>query len=122
MRILFLSCCILLAGCAPQPQPRAAAPDQDSLLPGTIGVMAKRTPAGVVVAEVRDEGAAAAVGVRAGDRVLRFNGAPVTTLREFYRQMLDSRPGSTAQLEVERDGRVRTVELPVRELDTMPRV
>jgi S1-C subfamily serine protease len=117
---------LLAAGCAapsappPQPPPEHVAA-ADGLLPGSIGVLTKRAAHGVVVQEVRRESAAASAGVRAGDRVLRFNGAPVSSVREFNRLMLDSPPGSRVHLELERDGDVRRVELPVRELDTMPR-
>lgn len=124
-KILAVLACGFLAACAqPQPQetqPAAGAP-VDSLVPGTIGILAKRTPEGVVVTQVRKAGAAAAVGVRPGDRVLRYNGAPVWDLRQFNRRVLDSPPGSRARLDIERDGRTRSVELEVRELDTMPRV
>ena len=36
--------------------------------------------------------------------------------------MLDSRPGSITRLEVLREGAVRLIEVPVEQLDTMPRV
>jgi len=35
---------------------------------------------------------------------------------------VDSRPGSLAQLELRREGTVRIVEVPVEQLDIMPRV
>jgi S1-C subfamily serine protease len=122
-----LKCLLLLlaAGCAAPSAPPSPPPEHvaaaDGLLPGSIGVLTKRAARGVVVQEVRKESAAASAGVRAGDRVLRFNGAPVSSVREFNRLMLDSPPGSRVHLELERDGDVRRVELPVRELDTMPR-
>jgi serine protease Do len=80
-------------------------------------VVVRNTPAGPVVAGVRKN----VEGVREGDIVLRFNGAPVRTAREFNRYVADSRPGSTAELEVRRDGVVRRVALWVRQLDVMPR-
>ena len=119
MRIALL---LLLAACAAQPPPQPQAAASGSLLPGSIGVLVKRESVGVVVSAVRKDGAAAAAGVRAGDVVLRYNGAAVSSLREFNRLVIDSPPGSTARVELLRDGDVHRVEVPVRELDTMPRV
>jgi S1-C subfamily serine protease len=95
---------------------------QAGLLPGSIGVAVKRDTAGVVVAAVKKDGGADTAGMRAGDVVLRYNGASVSSLREFNRLVIDSPPGSTARVELLRDGKVHQVEVPVRELDTMPRV
>ena len=113
---------LLLAACAPQPQPESAAPAVESLLPGSIGLLAARQAKGLVVTALKKDGAAAAAGVRAGDVVLRYNGAPVSNVREFNRLVLESRPGTTARVDLSRDGDLHRVEVPVRELDTMPRV
>jgi S1-C subfamily serine protease len=117
-RLLPLLLATACAGAAPEPE----APPQDSLLPGNIGIAVKGSPTGLVVAAVKRDGDAAAAGVRAGDVVLRYNGAPVSSLREFNRLVLGSPPGSVARVELLRDGDKRQVEVPVRELDTMPRV
>jgi S1-C subfamily serine protease len=113
---------LLLAACAGQPAPPSAAVAHASLLPGSIGVLVEREAAGIVVSAVHKESAAAKAGVRAGDVVLRYNGAPVADAREFNSRVVDSPPGSTVQVELLRDGKVHRLELPVRELDTMPRV
>jgi S1-C subfamily serine protease len=112
---------LVLAACVgghtdPELRPHAG------LLPGSIGVAVKRDTAGVVVAAVKKDGGADTAGMRAGDVVLRYNGASVSSLREFNRLVIDSPPGSTARVELLRDGKVHQVEVPVRELDTMPRV
>jgi len=60
--------------------------------------------------------------VRVGDVVVRYNGEPISTPRQFYRLMVDSRPGSVAQLELRREGAVRIVDVPVEQLDITPRV
>lgn len=117
MKALPIAACALLAACATEVMPPAASPPQDSLLPGTIGVLVQPSKAGVVVAAVR-EGIWA---LREGDLVVRYGSAAVTSVREFNRLVLDSRPGSVASLELVRDGARRWVELPVRQLDTMPR-
>jgi S1-C subfamily serine protease len=115
----------LLAGCA---QPEAAAPPvepapaEDSLVPGTIGIIVRPDPSGVIVSALGERGPAARSGVRVGDVVVRYNGEPVSSPRQFYRLMVDSRPGSVAQLQLRREGAVHTLEVPVEQLDTMPRV
>ena len=104
---------VALAACAQAP---VQAPE-DSVVPGTIGVTVRQEGSAVVVSGVRR---GSDVGV--GDVVLRYNGEPVASPRQFYRLVFDSAPGSVARLEVLREGSVRTLEVPVRELDTMPRV
>jgi S1-C subfamily serine protease len=111
MRTLLLLAA-LLAACAQAPVQEPA----DSVVPGTIGVIVRQDGSGVVVSAVR-KGAE----LRVGDVVLRYNGEAVVSPRQFYRLMVDSTPGSVARLDVLRGGTVHTLEVPVRELDTMPR-
>jgi len=106
-----------VAACAQTP-----APPGDSVVPGTIGVIVRQQQSGVVVAAVGKTGPAARSGVRVGDIVLRYNGEAVTSPRQFYRLVVDSPPGSVARLELLREGAVRELEVPVNELDMMPRV
>ena len=88
----------------------------DSVVPGTIGVIVRQEGPAVVVSAVRTGSE-----LRVGDVVLRYNGEAVGTPRQFYRLMVDSAPGSVVRLDVRREGTVHTLEVPVRELDTMPR-
>lgn len=111
---------VALAACAAPPEP--APTPHDGLLPGSIGVALEREPSGLVVAALRADGAAASAGVRPGDQVLRYNGAPVSTLRQFNELVAGSPPGSVARVQLLRDGAVLDLSIPVRELDTMPRV
>ena len=118
-KLAIAGACASLAACA-QPaatQTAAAPPAEESLLPGTIGVLVQPAPGGVVVSALR-EGISA---LREGDLIVRYNGAQVTTVREFNRMVLDSRPGSVADIELLRGGEPRRVRLPVYQLDTMPR-
>lgn len=110
---------LALAACA---APERMQEPQDSVVPGTIGVIVRREQNVVVVSAMRSHGLAAAAGVRVGDVVLSYNGKPVRSEREFYRMVIDSAPGSLARLELLREGAVRVLEVPVGELDTMPRV
>jgi S1-C subfamily serine protease len=111
---------LLAAACAQPPAPPAIA-DADAVVPGTIGVVVRSERSAVVVADVGEAGSGARSGVRVGDVVLRFNGEPVTAPRHFYRLVVDSRPGSAARLELLRDGARLAIDVPVQELDTMPR-
>jgi S1-C subfamily serine protease len=109
---------VLVTACAQPP----AFSNEDSVVPGSIGVTVGQEHASVVVTGVRNNGPAAAAGVRVGDVVLRFNGEPVSASRQFYRLIVDSAPGSVVRLELVRGGAVEVVDVPVGELDTMPRV
>jgi S1-C subfamily serine protease len=106
-----------LASCAQAP----VQGPQDSVVPGTIGVTVRQHEAQVVVEAVGKRGPAAERGLRVGDVVLRYNGEAVATPRQFYRLVIDSAPGSVARLEVLRAGALRTLEVPVEQLDLMPR-
>lgn len=121
MRILLV---LLLAACAAKPAPELEPVPtlHASLLPGSIGVLVKRDAARLVVSAVKKDGPAARAGVRAGDVLLRYNDAAVADLREFNRRVIGSRPGTTARVELLRDGAVHRLEVRVLELDTMPRV
>jgi|SRR5688572_20973454 len=107
------------AACAAPPQPEPAPPAEASLLPGSIGVAVGAAERGLVVTALSED--AARAGVRKGDLVVRYNGAAVASPRDFNRLVVDSRPRSTARLEVLRDGAVHVLQLPVHQADTMPR-
>ncbi|TAK83446.1 MAG: PDZ domain-containing protein [Betaproteobacteria bacterium] len=115
------SLCVLLAasaaGCAPPPMARA----QESVVPGTIGVAVARDPEGVAVRALREDGAAAAAGLRTGDIIVRYNGMPVADEREFNRLVADSVPGTRARVQFLRSGTLHSIDVPVRQLDTEPR-
>jgi S1-C subfamily serine protease len=118
-RTLSVLALAVLGGCAGgQPrEPEPAPQTQQSLLPGTVGVVVRGEAAGLVVAAVRED----THGVRAGDVVVSYNGMAVTSAREFNRLVADSPPGSVAELELVRAGVTHRVRLPVRQLDTTPR-
>ena len=116
--------CALTAACASsEPPPPAQEPQvaRDSVVPGTIGVFVTPASAGVVVTAVAAEGPAGQAGLRVGDVVRSYNGIAVLDTRQFYRLMLDSPPGSRAQLELVRDGSALRIDVPVEETDTAPR-
>jgi S1-C subfamily serine protease len=108
---------VALAACAQAP----VQGPQDSVVPGTIGVAVRQRDSQVIVAAVGKGSPAASSGVQVGDVVLRYNGEAVNSARQFYRLVVDSPPGSVARLELLREGAIRTLEVPVGELDIMPR-
>lgn len=110
-----------LAACTQQPQVNP--PERhESVVPGTIGVAVRDESAKVMVAAVGRGSPAAQSGVRVGDVVVRYNGKEVRGARHFYRLVVDSPPGSIARLEVMREGTRRLLDVPVEQLDVMPRV
>ena len=110
--------CAFAAACATHEPPPASEPTADSVVPGTIGVVVDAASAGVVVAAMAADGPAAEAGMRVGDVVQRYNGVSVLGTRQFYRLVLDSAPGSRAELELLRDGSVVRIAVPVKETDT----
>ena len=117
--------CALAVACASQEPPSGSESVEkstpDSVVPATIGVFVAMASAGVVVAAMEDDGPAAQAGMRVGDVVQRYNGVSVLETRQFYLLVLDSVPGSRAELELLRDGAAIRVLVPVREADTAPR-
>jgi S1-C subfamily serine protease len=112
----------LVTACAQAPTLAPTLSNEDSVVPGSIGVTVRQEHATVIVTGVKTNGPAAAAGVRVGDVVLRLNGEPVTAPRQFYRLVVDSPPGSVVRLELLRGGAVEVLEVPVQQLDTAPRV
>jgi len=121
--LAFVACALTAACASSEPPPAAQEPEaaRDSVVPGTIGVFVASGSAGVVVAAVAAQGPAGQAGMRVGDVVRSYNGVAVLDTRQFYRLMLDSPPGSSAQLELLRDGSVLRIDVPVEETDTAPR-
>ena len=113
--------CAFAAACASHEPPPASTPTPDSVVPGTIGVFVAPVAAGVAVAAMAADGPAAEAGMRVGDVVQRYNGISVLETRQFYGLVLDSVPGSTAEVELLRDGSVVRIAVPVRETDTASR-
>ena len=110
-----------LAACAQPPVPQPEPPQGDGVLPGTIGVLVGEQGSQVVVTAVGKDSPAAQRGVEVGDVVVSCNGEPVVTSRQFNRLVVDTRPGSQVRLELLRDGKVRSVDVPVEQLDLTPR-
>ena len=59
---------------------------------------------GVGIQSVRSGSPAEGAGLRAGDRIVSFDGAPVANLEEYAALLFSSRPGSEIEIVVIRDG------------------
>ncbi len=64
-------------------------------------------PQGALVAEVEPGSAADKAGVKPGDVILKFNGKEISTSRDLPPLVADVAPGSTARMEIWRQGKSR---------------
>jgi serine protease Do len=75
-------------------------------------------PEGALVAKVLPDSPAQQAGLKAGDVLLRYNGAELVSSRSLPPLVGDSNPGDTVNLELLRDGRSITVRVEIGTLDT----
>ena len=68
---------------------------------------------GIVVNQLHRESAAYRSGLEPGDIVLSFNGTAISDPSQFVRLVADSAIGSTARVEVLREGRRETIRIPI---------
>ena len=68
---------------------------------------------GIVVNQLHRESAAYKAGLEPGDIILSFNGTVVADPSQFVRMVSDSPIGSTARVEVLRDGSRQTLRIPI---------
>ena len=72
---------------------------------------------GALVAAVSENGAAEKAGMEPGDVITAFNGKSVRNNNELVTLVTATRPGSTVPVRIVRDGKERTLNLTVDELD-----
>lgn len=85
----------------PAPRPR-----------GYLGVTMSETPDGIVrISGVRPESPAEEAGLRPGDEILAINDREVYSYRDVTRMIARHNPGDTVQLDIDRNGRDRNVEV-----------
>lgn len=72
---------------------------------------------GVYVFEVDPKGAAAAVGIKKGDIITEINGKSVNSSSTILEQVGKHRPGDKINLSVKSDGRVKQMEVILRNMD-----
>ena len=68
---------------------------------------------GVVVNQLHRESSAYKSGLEPGDIILTFNGTAVSDPSQFVRMVADAAIGSTARVEVLREGRRQTIRIPI---------
>jgi serine protease Do len=73
-------------------------------------------PGGALVSAVEDNGPAAKAGARAGDVITKLNGKPVESSAALPVQVASLKPGSTAALEVWREGKTVLLKVTIGEL------
>ena len=73
-------------------------------------------PEGALVSSVEDNSPAAKAGVRTGDVIIKLNGKPVESSAELPVQVATLKPGSTATLDVWRDGKAVALKVTIGEL------
>jgi serine protease Do len=72
---------------------------------------------GALVASVTPDGPAAKAGIKAGDIILKFDGADVTELRGLPRIVAQTEVGRQVDIKLWREGQVRTVKVRIERLD-----
>jgi serine protease Do len=68
-----------------------------------------KSPNGALVAKVVPDSAAAAAGIKVGDVILKFNGAPIVDAGQLSARVGVAAPGDKASLEIWRDGKTLTL-------------
>ncbi len=61
---------------------------------------------GVLIGEVLDNTPAAKAGIKAGDVITKFDGKKVTDLNQFRRMVAEVSPGTSVDIDVNRDGKI----------------
>jgi serine protease Do/serine protease DegQ len=74
-------------------------------------------PAGALIESVQEGGPADRAGLRRGDVITAINGKPVDSVTNLRLNVSQTRPGSTAQVEIVRDGKAETVMVELGSLD-----
>jgi serine protease Do len=73
-------------------------------------------PRGALVSAVEEDSPAASAGVKAGDVIVGVNGREIDRVGELPTEIARMKPGSKAELRVWRDGKERTIDVRVDEL------
>ena len=86
-------------------------PEQEIVLRGFLGISLEEKAEYVVVAGVLGKSPAEDAGLRPGDRITKFQGKTVSSIAAINRAAAKLGPDQTAKLEIERDGKSKTIEI-----------
>ena len=85
--------------------------------PDEVEALSLKDRRGAIVAQVPPGGPAATAGIEAGDVIVEFNGKPVTRSDDLPQIVAATAPGTTVPVKVIREGKERTFNVRVEELD-----
>lgn len=93
------------------------AAEVQSVTPDIADSLGMSNPHGAIVANVRDGGPAAKVGLKRGDVITSVDGQPIKTANDLTRKIHAMSPGSSVQLAMVRDGQESSLNVT---LDRLP--
>jgi serine protease Do len=73
---------------------------------------------GVLIGDVSPNGPADEGGMKAGDIIVKFDGKSVDDMNQLRNRVAATRPGETVEVEVSRDGKKKTLDIKIGELET----
>jgi serine protease Do len=76
-----------------------------------------KTRTGALISSVAPNGAAQKAGIEPGDVITEFNGRPVPNTNELVKMVTATKPGTSVPVRLMREGRERTLNVVVEELD-----
>lgn len=80
----------------------------------SLGIKGRK---GVLIAQIEKDGPADKAGLTEGDLIIKFNGKDTENARDLSRIVADTKPGTTAKINIIREGKEEVLEIKVGELN-----